>query len=176
MTNENYLAGAKKLLVSYKLLGEKAMAQPTPEEFFLVLGEGTNSIAIIVQHLAGNMLSRWTDFLTSDGEKDWRNRDAEFETVLKNREAVMQKWEEGWACVMNALDQLLPTQLEQTVFIRSERYTVLEAINRQLAHYPYHVGQIVFCAKIFKGNYFKSLSIPRNKSGEFNAEKFGQGN
>ncbi len=176
MTNENYLASAKKIFVSYKLLGEKAMAQLDADEFFQPLSEGSKSIAVIVQHLAGNMLSRWTDFLTSDGEKDWRNRDAEFETVLKTKEEVMQKWEAGWACLLNAIDQLHRTQLEQIVLIRNEPHTVLEAINRQLSHYPYHVGQIVFCAKIFKGNHFKSLSIPRNKSGEFNAEKFGQGN
>ncbi len=176
MTNEIYLASAKQTLVNYKLLGEKAMAQLDTDEFFLVLSEGSNSIAVIVQHLAGNMLSRWTDFLSSDGEKNWRNRDAEFETILKNKEEVMQKWEEGWACLLNAIDLLQPTQLEQIIFIRNEPHTVLEAINRQLSHYPYHVGQIVFCAKIFKGNHFKSLSIPRNKSKEFNAEKFGRGN
>lgn len=176
MTNENHLASAKKIFVNYKLLGEKAMAQLDPDEFFQLLLEDINTIAVIVQHLAGNMLSRWTDFLTTDGEKDWRNRDAEFETVLKNKDEVMLKWEEGWACLFNAIDQLQPTQLEQIVLIRNEPHTVLEAINRQLSHYPYHVGQIIFCAKVFKGNHFKSLSIPRNKSGEFNAEKFGQGN
>ena len=176
MTNENHLASAKKIFVNYKLLGEKAMAQLDPDEFFQLLSEDINTIAVIVQHLAGNMLSRWTDFLTTDGEKDWRNRDAEFETVLKNKDEVMLKWEEGWACLFNAIDQLQPTQLEQIVLIRNEPHTVLEAIIRQLSHYPYHVGQIVFCAKVFKGNHFKSLSIPRNKSGEFNAEKFGQGN
>ena len=174
MDNSNYLASSKQQFIYYKSLAEKAMAQLAPEQLFIQPNEESNSIAMIVQHMAGNMLSRWTDFLTTDGEKEWRNRDAEFEAVLKSKEELMQKWEEGWSCFMNVIDQLQPAQLGQTILIRNEPHTVMEAINRQLAHYPYHVGQIVFYAKQLKGNSFTSLSIPKNKSGEFNKEKFSQ--
>ena len=174
MDSENYLASVKRQLLYYKSLGEKAMAQLGPEQLFIRPNEESNSIAMIVQHMAGNMLSRWTNFLTSDGEKEWRNRDAEFEVVLAKKEEVIRKWDEGWACLMNVLDQLQIAQLEQTVRIRSEAYTVVEAINRQLAHYAYHVGQIIFYAKQLKGNSFTSLSIPKNKSAEFNKERFSR--
>ncbi len=173
MDNENYLASVQQQFLYYKMLGEKAMAQLEPEQLFLQPNEDSNSIAIIVQHMAGNMLSRWTDFLTSDGEKEWRNRDAEFEIVLQDKDAVLQKWEEGWACLFNVINNLRPAQLTDTILIRNEPHTITEAINRQLAHYPYHVGQIVFFAKQLKGNSFKSLSIAKNKSGEFNEQKFG---
>jgi len=173
MVDENYLASVKQQFLYYKSLGEKAMTQLEPELLFSLSNETANSIAIIVQHLHGNMLSRWTDFLITDGEKEWRNRDAEFEIILNDKDAVLHQWEEGWACLMNAIEHLRPAQLEQTILIRNEPHTILEAINRQLAHYAYHVGQIVFYAKQLKGIKFISLSIPKNKSGEFNQQKFG---
>ena len=120
------------------------------------------------------MLSRWTDFLTSDGEKSWRNRDAEFENSITDKAALMQQWNKGWDCFFNTLNALQPNQLSDIIYIRNEGHTVLEAINRQLAHYPYHVGQIVFCAKLLKINGWNSLSIPKNKSNSYNTEKFAQ--
>jgi hypothetical protein len=166
------LASVKQQFLYYRSLGEKAMAQLEPSQLFIQPGEESNSIAIIVQHMAGNMLSRWTNFLTSDGEKEWRNRDDEFEPILSEKEQLVAKWNEGWDCFLQVLDQLQPAQLTQTVLIRNEPHTVIEAINRQLAHYPYHVGQIVFYAKILKGNSFVSLSIPKNQSADFNRQKF----
>lgn len=173
MLNENYLDSVKKQFLYYKLLGEKTMAQLKPEDFFVQPNEDSNSIAMIVQHIAGNMLSRWTNFLSSDGEKQWRSRDTEFEPVLKTQEDVIQKWNEGWACLMNAINGINPAQLDNIILIRNEPHTVVQAINRQLAHYPYHVGQMIFFAKQLKGNSFVSLSIPKNKSDDFNKEKFG---
>lgn len=170
----NYLPSVKQQLLYYKSLGEKAMAQLDPALLFQQPNEESNSIAMIVQHMHGNMLSRWTNFLTEDGEKEWRQRDAEFEVVLHTAEEVNQKWEEGWACVMNAIDPLTDADLSRTITIRSEPLTVAAAINRQLAHYPYHVGQIVFYAKQLLNDQFKSLSIPRNKSADFNKDKFGR--
>lgn len=172
--NTRYLESVQQQFLSYKTLGEKSIAQLEPEMLFIRPNEESNSIAMIIQHMHGNMLSRWTDFLTSDGEKEWRERDAEFEVILNNKEEVMQKWEEGWACLINAIRELDDTMLADVVLIRNEPHTVTEAIQRQLAHYPYHVGQIVFYAKQLLGNNFVSLSIPKNKSQEFNKEKFGR--
>ncbi len=172
MDFENYLGSVKQQSLYYKMLGEKAMAQLEPAQFFARSNEECNSIAMIVQHMAGNMLSRWTDFLTSDGEKEWRNRDEEFEPRLKEQEELMNKWNDGWNCFLNAISQLQESQLTQTILIRGESYTVVHAINRQFAHYPYHVGQIVLIAKQLKGKEFVSLSIPRNKSADYNREKF----
>jgi hypothetical protein len=173
-TNIAYLESAKKQFLYYKTLGEKAIEQLEPEQLFIVVNEDTNSIATIVKHLSGNMLSRWTDFLTSDGEKEWRNRDAEFENDLKSKEVVLVAWNKGWECLFNALNGLQPEQLSQIIYIRNEGHTVVEAINRQLAHYPYHVGQIVFYAKQLKNSGWKNLSIPKNKSNSYNADKFAQ--
>ncbi len=172
MDGENYLASVTQQFLYYKSLGEKAMEQLEPEQLFSQWGEDGNSIAMIVQHMAGNMLSRWTDLFTTDGEKEWRNRDEEFEPVLKDKEAVMKKWRQGWNCFTAVLNQLQPEDLAKTILIRNEPHTVTEAINRQLAHYPYHVGQIVFIAKTLKGHSFDSLSIPKNKSAAFNSQKF----
>ena len=158
--NENYLTFSKKQFAQYKLLAEKALAQIDAEKLFTQISNESNSIAIIIQHMAGNMLSRWTNFLTTDGEKDWRKRDEEFEIVLKTKQEVLQVWEDGWECLFTALDSLSPALLQNTIFIRGEAHTVLEAINRQLAHYPYHVGQIIFIAKMYNEN-FESLSIPK---------------
>ncbi len=173
-TSAAYLESAKKQFLYYKTLGEKAMEQLEPEQLLIGANEDTNSIATIVNHLCGNMLSRWTDFLISDGEKEWRNRDAEFENNLVSKEAVLASWDKGWACLFDALNKLKPDQLSQIIYIRNEGHTVVEAINRQLAHYPYHVGQIVFYAKQLKKDNWQSLSIPKNKSNSYNADKFAQ--
>jgi len=172
--DNSYLESAKKQFLYYKMLGEKAMDQLEPEQLFFAVNENTNSIATIIKHISGNMLSRWTDFLTSDGEKEWRNRDAEFENDLKSKQEVLDIWNKGWNCLENALTSLKPEQLSDIIYIRNEGHTVIEAINRQLAHYPYHVGQIVFYAKQLKNSEWDSLSIPKNKSGNYNAEKFAK--
>lgn len=172
--NNQYLESVKKQFLYYKTLGEKAMEQLEPEQLFVTVNEDTNSIATIVKHLSGNMLSRWTDFLTTDGEKEWRNRDAEFENDLKSKEEVLSLWDKGWECLFTALNGLQPEQLSQIIYIRNEGHSVIEAINRQLSHYPYHVGQIVFYAKQLKNSDWKSLSIPKNKSNSYNADKFYQ--
>lgn len=170
----SYLESVKKQFLYYKMLGEKAIEQLEPEQLFLAVNEDTNSIAVIVKHLSGNMLSRWTDFLTTDGEKETRNRDAEFENDLHTKEQVLAAWNAGWDCFLNALDSLQPEQLSEIIYIRNEGHTVIEAINRQLAHYPYHIGQIVFYAKQLKNSEWNSLSIPKNKSNSYNASKFAQ--
>lgn len=172
--NESYLNSIKKQFLYYKMLGEKAMDQLEPEQLFVSLNQDTNSIATIIKHISGNMLSRWTDFLTTDGEKEWRNRDAEFENDLTTKEDVLNVWNKGWDCLLEALNSLTPAQLSTIIYIRNEGHTVIEAINRQLAHYPYHVGQIVFYAKQLKNSSWDSLSIPRNKSTTYNAEKFAK--
>lgn len=172
--NKTYLESITKQFLYYKTLGEKAMEQLEPEQWFYSVNDDTNSIAIIVQHLAGNMLSRWTDFLTTDGEKEWRNRDGEFEETLKSPEEVLAFWNKGWDCFMNALHSLEASQLDTIIYIRNEGHTVMEAINRQLAHYPYHIGQMVFYAKMLKKQSWSSLSIPKNKSNDYNSEKFSK--
>ena len=173
-TNQLYLDSAKKQFLYYKTLGEKAMEQLESEQLFVAINEDTNNIATIVKHLSGNMLSRWTDFLTTDGEKEWRNRDAEFENDLLTKEAALNAWNKGWDCLFNALKDLQPEQLSQIIYIRNEGHSVIEAINRQLAHYPYHVGQVVFYAKQLKNTNWESLSIPKNNSKKYNSEKFAQ--
>lgn len=177
--NNSYLESVKKQFLYYKLLGEKAMDQLEPEQLFVSVNEDTNSIATIVKHLSGNMLSRWTDFLTSDGEKEWRNRDGEFDSHFdgndtKAKEELLVIWNNGWTCFLNALNSLSPEQLSTIIYIRNEGHTVADAINRQLAHYPYHVGQIVFYAKMLKKSEWTSLSIPKNKSASYNETKFAQ--
>jgi hypothetical protein len=172
--NEVYLTSAKKQFLYYKSLGEKAIEQLEPAQLFQSANEDSNSIATIVKHLHGNMLSRWTDFLTTDGEKSWRKRDEEFENDISDKTRLMDIWNEGWNCLFAALDSLQPEQLSSIIYIRNEGHTVMDAINRQLAHYSYHVGQIVFAAKMLKNGEWQSLSIPRKKSGEYNAGKFSQ--
>ncbi|RZJ67621.1 MAG: DUF1572 domain-containing protein [Flavobacterium sp.] len=169
-----YLESVHKQFLYYKMLGEKAMEQLEPEQLFMALNDDTNSISVIVNHISGNMLSRWTDFLTSDGEKEWRSRDAEFEDVLTTKEQVTASWEKGWTCLFEAIDALSSDQLSQIIYIRNEGHTVIEAINRQLAHYPYHVGQIVFYAKLLKKSSWESLSIAKNASKNYNADKFSK--
>lgn len=172
--NEIFLESAIKLFRYYKKLGEGAIAQLNDSEVLLQPNAASNSIALIVHHLSGNMLSRWTDFLTSDGEKSWRNREAEFAESYPNKEAMMVGWEKGWSCLLNTLVSLTSEDLSKMIYIRNEGQSVLEAIQRQLAHYSSHVGQILFQAKVIKGNAFKSLSIPKGGSVSFNKEKFSQ--
>jgi hypothetical protein len=152
----------------YKKLAERAMAQVTDEQLFTVLDGEANSIAIVVKHMAGNMRSRWSDFLTTDGEKATRNRDSEFVDPAATREALLNEWEQGWATMFRALEPLADADLARTITIRGEAHSVMQAINRQLAHYPYHVGQIVLLAKHFASDHWESLSVPRNQSTEFN--------
>jgi len=167
---KNYHEDALSAFRAYKKLAEKAIAQLHDEEFFVSLDEESNSVAVVMKHIAGNMISRWTDFLTSDGEKPNRNRDMEF--VIEphtTKDDVIAYWERGWKCVFNALEPLQPEDFERTVTIRGEKHTIVQAINRQLMHYAYHIGQIVFLAKHFRSAEWNSLSIPRNRSTEFNA-------
>lgn len=163
-----------KLLVYYKGLGEKTFEQLSDEELHLEPADDANSISIIVKHLWGNMMSRWTNFLTEDGEKEWRDRDGEFNSTIKTPEELMEKWNEGWGCFLGALQSLKEDDLNKTVYIRNEGHTVIDAIHRQLAHYASHIGQIMYLGKIIKGAEWQSLSIPKGKSGEYNAEKFKQ--
>ncbi len=172
--DEIFLESAIKLFRYYKKLGEGAIAQLNDSEVLLQPNEASNSIALIVHHLSGNMLSRWTDFLNSDGEKPWRNREAEFAESYPDKEAMMAAWEKGWSCLLNTLESLTPNDLSKVIYIRNEGQTVLEAIQRQLAHYSSHIGQILFQAKVIKGIEFKSLSIPKGGSDSFNKEKFSQ--
>jgi hypothetical protein len=173
---EPYLNSVKKEFERYKSLGEKTFLQLKDEDLFWQYNDESNSIAIIVQHIAGNILSRWTDFLTSDGEKPWRDRDIEFNNDIKSREELLAKWNEGWDCLFNALNSIKEGDWQKKVYIRNEPHTVTEAINRQLAHYPYHIGQIVFIGKMIAGERWDSLSIPKGKSEAFNEEKFGKPN
>ncbi|MBI3133033.1 MAG: DUF1572 family protein [Bacteroidetes bacterium] len=170
----DFLTSTRKQFDYYKQLGEKTFDQVADEKLFWQANSESNSIATIVKHLWGNMLSRWTDFMTTDGEKEWRQRDAEFDNDVQTRAAMMQKWNEGWDCLFAALDSLKEDDLARIIYIRNQGHTVLEAINRQLAHYPYHVGQIVFIGKLVQAENWNSLSIPRGKSDVYNKEKFDQ--
>ncbi len=170
-----FLTSARHQFNYYKQLGEKAMAQVDDAQLLKRTDDQANSIAIIVQHLHGNMRSRWTDFLTTDGEKEWRERDLEFEDVISDRATLMGRWESGWQCVFDALDTISPTNFDTTVYIRAQAHTITDAVNRQLCHYAYHVGQMVFFARMLKGPTWQSLSIPRGNSGTFNQEKFARG-
>jgi Protein of unknown function (DUF1572) len=164
----SYLDDSLEVLRYYKKLAERAMAQVSDEQLFVGLDGESNSIAVVVKHMAGNMRSRWTDFLTSDGEKPDRNRDSEFVDPPATREALMQQWEKGWTLVFGALEPLSDGDLGRTVTIRGEAHSVMQAINRQLAHYANHVGQIVMLAKHLASEKWQSLSVPRNRSQEFN--------
>ena len=156
------------LFRQYRKLAESAMEQVTDEQLFAVLEPDMNSIALIVKHMAGNMRSRWTDFLASDGEKPDRNRDSEFVEPPPSRQQLMQVWESGWNCLFSALESLGEADMTRKVLIRGEVHSVMQAINRQIAHYAYHCGQIVFLAKHFRQSQWKSLSVPRGQSAEFN--------
>ena len=164
----HYLEEARRQMRGHKRMGEGAMAQLAEADFFVALDPEANSVAVLVKHLTGNMRSRFTDFLTSDGEKPDRFRDREFElSATTTRADVMKWWDEGWGCVFGAIDALKPEDVMRTVTIRGEPHTVLQAINRQIAHYAQHVGQIVFLAKHFRSAEWKSLTIPRGKSEEY---------
>ena len=164
----SYLRDSLTLFRYYKKLAVRAMEQVPDEQLSAVLDGEMNSIAIIVKHMAGNMRSRWTDFLTSDGEKPDRNRDTEFENPPATRAALMSSWQEGWNSVFAALEPLSDSDMDRTVTIRGEAHSVMQAINRQIAHYAYHCGQIVFLAKHLQARQWKSLSVPRGKSEVFN--------
>ena len=164
----HYIENALKEFRGLKTLADKSIAQVSDEEFFRAIDPESNSIAVIMKHLSGNMRSRWTDFLTSDGEKPDRHRDTEFEPGEEDRRAFEERWEEGWRILFGALEPLKGEDLMRTVTIRREPHTVVEAVNRQLAHYGEHVGQIVFLAKHLKSSAWKTLSIPRGQSDTFN--------
>ena len=170
----DYLNSVTKQFEYYKLLGDKTIAQLPGEKLFWQYNQESNSIATIIKHLNGNMLSRWTDFLTTDGEKEWRQRDGEFENDIQSKEIALELWNEGWECLFKALNSLTTKDLSKTIYIRNQGHSVTEAINRQLAHYPYHIGQIVFIGKMICNEKWQSLSIPRGKSNSFNAEKFAK--
>jgi hypothetical protein len=164
----SYLEDSLALFRYYKALAERAMEQVTDEQLFAAIDEEANSIALIVKHMAGNMKSRWTDFLTTDGEKPDRNRDSEFVDPPATRKALLNLWEDGWATVFGALEPLSDEDLGRTVMIRGEAHSVMQAVNRQVAHYAHHVGQIVFLAKHLAHHRWQSLSVPRNRSADFN--------
>ena len=167
---DSYLKDSLSLFAYYKKLGENALAQCPDDGLFRVLDGESNSIAIVVKHMAGNMRSRWTDFLTSDGEKPDRNRDSEFEQPPKTRAELLDVWDAGWKIVFAALEPLGDSDLSRTVKIRGEEHSVMQAVNRQIAHYAYHVGQIVYLAKHFAGDGWKALTVPKNRSKEFTAD------
>lgn len=165
---KTFLSSAIKRLSYYKELGDKTLALLSEEELHFMPNEASNSIAVIIQHVSGNMLSRWTDFLTTDGEKEWRNRDEEFEKHQQTKEDLLTAWEKGWQVCLGAIKSLQEEDLLKTIYIRSEGLSVMNAINRQLAHYPYHVGQIIYVARMMKNENWQSLSIPKNQSQQFN--------
>lgn len=166
---DNYRDDTVQSFRNYKKLAERAMEQVDDGEFFAAIDEEANSIAVIVKHIAGNLRSRWSDFLTSDGEKPDRYRDAEFEIIEDTRESLMLAWDKGWAILFDAIEPLSEADLETKILIRSEPHTIVEAVNRQLTHYSYHVGQIVLLAKHFRSSEWRSLSVPKNRSAAFNA-------
>jgi hypothetical protein len=170
----DFIEIAQQQFKTYKGLGEKAMAQTEEANLFLQAHADSNSIAIVVQHLWGNMLSRWTDFLTTDGEKEWRKREEEFEPILQTRATVLAKWEDGWECLFDALEGLNETDLTRVIYIRGEAHSVKEAIARQLTHYAYHVGQIVFISRMLNTTNFQSLSIPKGGTAVYNQGKFNK--
>jgi len=171
----DYLTNAIKNFHDIKKAGDKAMAQIKDEDFFFEPNEQSNSIATIIKHLSGNMLSRWTDFLTTDGEKEWRHRDSEFERIFyTDTDDIKERWEKGWECLFNALNSLTENDLSKVVLIRKEPHTVIQAINRQIYHYGYHIGQIVYLARFLAKDDWNSLTIPRGKSNEFNEKMMGK--
>ncbi|QEM02138.1 DUF1572 domain-containing protein [Mucilaginibacter rubeus] len=170
----DYLTSVKKQFAYYKSLGEKTFEQLTDEQLYWQYNPESNSIAMIVKHMSGNMISRWTDIFTTDGEKPTRNREAEFTPSTPTRQTITETWEQGWQCLFDTLDKLTADDLGKIVYIRNQGHTAMEAINRQLAHYPYHVGQIVFLGKMLCNENWHSLSIPRGQSENYNADKFAQ--
>lgn len=165
---EEFLATTIRRLKYYKELGEKTFEQLEDKDFHQLPSSESNSIAVIIQHISGNMLSRWTNFLTEDGEKEWRRRDGEFEIHSYSRQQLIDLWNKGWDCFLNTLGSLKADDLLKTVYIREESLSAIDAINRQLAHYPYHIGQIVYIGRIIKNESWKNLSIPKGTSGQYN--------
>ncbi len=159
-----------KRFLYYKDIGDKTLSQLSDEQIFWQYNEESNSIAIIIKHVAGNMLSRWTNFLTEDGEKEWRDRDLEFINTFTTKNEVLEYWEKGWSCLFEALEQITDENINSTIYIRGEAHSVLDAVFRQLAHYPYHIGQIIYIGKMMKNEDWQTLSIARNKSTDFNLE------
>jgi len=172
--NNSYLSSIIKQFEYYKSLGDKTFIQLTDEQIHWQYNNESNCVAIIVKHIVGNMLSRWTNFLTEDGEKTWRERDEEFKDTYTSKIQMLKAWEQGWECLFNAVKPLEEIQLEQIIYIRNQGHTVTEAINRQLAHYSYHIGQIVFLGKMISDENWKSLSIPKGASTKYNQEKFSK--
>lgn len=172
MDVNEYLGNVKAQFRYYKLLGERTFEQLDEADFHWTYNEESNSIALIINHLHGNMVSRWTDFLTSDGEKEFRKRDQEFEETLKTKSDALVKWNVGWNCLFSVLVSIDKNNFDSIVYVRNSGHTIPEAINRQMAHYSYHIGQIVFIARMIKGSDWISLSIPKGKSSEYNAENF----
>lgn len=172
--HSNYISSVKKQFLYYRDLGWKTIEQIPEEQLNWQYNEESNSIITLVKHLSENMLSRWTDFLTSDGEKEWRQRDQEFENESYSIDQVRERWDKGWDCLMQALDDLTDRDLEKIIYIRNQGHTVVEATNRQLSHYSYHVGQIVFIGKMIQDEKWKSLSIPRGQSSTYNQTMFGK--
>lgn len=166
---KDYLETSIRRLKYYKDLGDKTFEQLNEWDFHYQPNDESNSIAIIIQHMAGNMLSRWTNFLDEDGEKEWRNRDAEFETGKQSKQELLALWEKGWDCFFSALGSLKKKHFKKKVSIRKEELTVVDAINRQLAHYPYHIGQVIYIAKIIRNKGWKNLSIPKGMSQDYNS-------
>ncbi len=171
---EDYLKNTIKLAKYYRALGEKTFTQLEEDALFWSPGPSSNSIAVIVKHLWGNMLSRWTNFLTEDGEKPWRDREGEFESDIVSKEEMLSRWNEGWNCFLGALEVLKTEDLVKTIYIRNEGQSVMDAIQRQMAHYPLHVGQIIYLGKLLKGDDWESLSIQKGQSSNYNAEKFSK--
>jgi len=169
---DNFLATCIKQFQYYKSLGDKTLAQLSTEQLFWQPNDSSNSIALIVKHLGGNMLSRWTDFLTTDGEKQNRNRDQEFENSWVDRDELITYWNAGWSCLFQAIESLEEEDLAKIIYIRNQGHTVMEAILRQLAHYPYHIGQMLYIGKICLDDKWTSLSIPKGGSAYYNREKF----
>ncbi|MGW9685893.1 DUF1572 family protein [Flagellimonas sp. 2504JD1-5] len=173
---ENYLKSVQFEFRRYKTMGDKTFAQLSEEEIHWKYMETDNSLAIIVKHMVGNMLSRWTNFLTEDGEKTWRNREMEFEGEYKSKAAMLEAWEKGWKCLFDALESLNSSNFDSKIKIRAQEHTIVEAINRQLAHYASHVGQIAFLGKMLRGQDWVSLSVPKGGSEAFNKKMFGNSN
>ena len=171
---ESYLTSIIKQFEYYKSLGDKTFEQLSFDDMLWQSNADSNSVSILTKHLVGNMLSRWTIFLTEDGEKEWRNRDDEFISNFDSKEAIIASWESGWFCLFKAIRPLTTEDLESIIYIRNGGHTVTEAINRQLAHYAYHIGQIVFLGKLLKGENWKSLSIPKGDSKKYNKDKFSK--
>jgi len=165
---EEYLKTVIKRIKYYKDLGDRTFAQLEEKDFHVQPTSESNSIAVIMRHIAGNMLSRWTNFLTEDGEKDWRQRDDEFEETSLSKQQLLDYWEKGWKCLLDTITSLTPEDLLKTIYIRQETMSAIDAINRQLAHYPYHIGQIVYIGRMIRNEGWKNLSIPKGKSQQYN--------